>query len=184
MFITFTRGQKKGTYATTALRDDGVLLQVPGSDRTFSLPHDLAHYVVEQELGLQRGFWGRVARGAIYPGMTVLSGRQPPHAAQRSRMVIREDEQQGVQAEVLVGVLLHIMHAAIENDEAAVRAMLDNEWRPRKPERGLPDRDEVQRACAALRQAERDWRGLEVGQSLTVTWQPAIAMKRRKSKGS
>ena len=178
MVITFTRGEQS-TYTTTALRDDSVLLHVPGGDRKFSLPHDVAHYIVERELGLNCGFWGRVARGAIYPGMKVLSGRQPPHAAERSRLVIREAPQQGVEAEVLVGVLLHIMHESLESTETAVRALLSREWRPSKPERRSPDMEEVRGACAALREAERQWQGLDVGQCLTVTW----ARERPKKRG-
>jgi len=169
MEITFQRGEE-GRYTTTAVRDDGVRLQVPGGDRKFALPHDVAHFIVERGLGLQRGFWGRIAWGAVYPGMTVLSGRQPPHAAERSRAVIREAEQQGVEAEVLVGLLLKVMHSGLESNWPAVRAMLNEEWRPGKPERDLPDPEEVCRICSALRAAEQQWQSLEVGQEITVAW--------------
>ena len=56
MNITFTRCGEC-TYTTMAVRDDGVTLEVPSYDRTSPLPHDLAHYVVERELGLKQGFW-------------------------------------------------------------------------------------------------------------------------------
>jgi hypothetical protein len=32
-----------------------------GVGHTFAIPHDGAHFVVEQTLGLDRGFWGSVA---------------------------------------------------------------------------------------------------------------------------
>jgi hypothetical protein len=115
MKITFTRSGER-TYTTTALRDDGVLLDVPNSDRTFRLPHDLAHYVVERELGLKRGFWGCVAAGAMFDGLKVLSGRQPPHAAERSKAIIREaGRDHGPEAEVMVGHMLRIMAAGLES---------------------------------------------------------------------
>jgi hypothetical protein len=71
--------------ATLATRRDGVRLSVPVFGKLDPLPHDLAHYVVERELGLPDGFWGSVAAGAIFAGMVVLEGRQPPHARERSR---------------------------------------------------------------------------------------------------
>lgn len=169
MEIAFTKGAER-TYTATALRQDGVLLQVPGGDRKFPLPHDIAHFVVEHGLGLRQGFWGRVARGAVYPGMKVLLGRLPLHAADRSRAVIKEEEQQGVEAEVLVGTLLKIMHDGLENDWHAAQRVLKEEWRPSKPERDPPSAEEVRRICTELREAERQWQALEAGQSLTYRW--------------
>jgi hypothetical protein len=169
MKITFTRRGER-TYTTTVLRDDGVLLEVPSYDRTHLLPHDLAHYVVERELGLQQGFWGCVAAGALFPGMKVISGRQPPHAAARSQSVIREAGQRGTEAEVLVGALLSIMHGGLEDNWPAARAVLDREWRPNKPSRGPLEAEEVKRVCTALRDAQQRFQALAIGESLTVSW--------------
>lgn len=177
MQITFTRGEDC-TYTSTALRDDGVVLLVPGSDRKAALPHDIAHYFVEQGLGLKRGFWGRVADGAIYGGMEVLSGRKSPHAVKRSRSVIRDREQQGTGAEVLVDAFLKVTHDGLENDEAAARVILNREWVPDKPERGSPNAEEVRHICIALREAEQQWQALEPGQSMTVLWPSAKHRKR------
>jgi hypothetical protein len=167
--ITFTK-TGTSTYTTLARRADGVVLEVPSYDRTAPLPHDLAHYVVERELGLNRGFWGCVAAGALFPGMKPVSGRQPPHAAERSRAIIREARQYGTEAEVLVGVLLRVMHERLENNGPAARALLDREWRPSKPSRGPLSTDEVKRVCAALREAEDRWQALAVEESITVSW--------------
>lgn len=169
MDIMFIRGAEN-TYTVTVRRGDGVSLLLPGNGRNFRLPHDAAHCIVERELGLRRGFWGRVADGAIYPNMQVLSGRQPPHAAERSRLVRREAEPQGVEAEVLVGLLFTIMSRNRENDAPAVEALLRRAWRPRRPERPPPEMNEVRRACAALREAERQWLALEAGQALRLIW--------------
>jgi hypothetical protein len=169
MDITFTRTGEH-TYTTVVLRDDSVRLEVPSYDRTFLLPHDLAHYVVERQLGLHRGFWGCVAAGALFPGIKVLSGRQPPHAAARSQSIIREAGQQGTEAEVLVSSLVSLIHENRENDEAAARATLSRVWRPSKPSREPLAVEEVQRVCQALRDAQQRWQALAVGESLTVSW--------------
>ena len=171
MEITFTLDAER-TYVTTLLRDDGVLLRMQGYDRKSPLPHDLAHYIVEHGLGLKQGFWGRVAAGAVYPSMNLVSGRRPPHGSERSRQTIREAEQLGVEAEVWVGVLLRVMHEGLEENWTAVCARLHSEWRPQRPERALPNAEEVKRICIALREAERQWQTLEPGQALTVLWSP------------
>src|SRR5216684_8119300 len=119
MNITFTRTGER-TYTTVALRHDCVLLEVANSDRTFSMPHDLVHYVVERELGLQRGFWGAVAAGALFASVKVISGRQPPHAAQRSQAILREVQQHGPEVEVIGDVMLRLMQEGLENNEPAV----------------------------------------------------------------
>jgi hypothetical protein len=169
MTITFTRSGEH-TYTTVALRDDGVTLAVPSYDRTFAMPHDLAHYVVERELGLRHGFWGCVAAGALFPGIKVLSGRQPPHAAARSQAVIRTAGQQGTEAEVLVGILLRIVERGIDPNGPEARALVAEAWKPSKPSREPLGADEVQHACAALRVAHERWQALAAGQSITVSW--------------
>lgn len=169
MTITFTRtGQ--GTYAVVALRDDSVVLAVPSYDRTSWLPHDLAHFVVERGLGLKRGFWGCVAAGALFPGVKVLSGRQPVHAAARSQTIIREMGQQGTEAEVLVGILVSLAEKDLGGTWPVAQKLLNQAWRPGKPSRGPVSREEAHRVCIALRDAQLHWRGLAAGESLTVCW--------------
>lgn len=177
MNITFTRTGER-TYATQATRGDGVTLQVPSPDRPALLPHDLAHYVVERELGLRRGFWGRIADGAVLPGITVVSGRQPPHAAERSRVILREAGPQGTHAEVLVGVLLANLH---DNGAAAAAvARVAAAWAPARPEREPLTDLEIRRAHDALRDALERWQALAVGQSLSVRWPSAVRGARTK----
>lgn len=61
--ITFLK-QTERDYEVFVRRDDGVALQVRSFDRQRRLPHDIAHFVVENELRLQHGFWGLLAAGA------------------------------------------------------------------------------------------------------------------------
>lgn len=91
---------------TVVTRQDGVRLSVPVFGPLDPIPHDLAHYVIELELGLQDGFWGSVAAGARFEGMKILAGRQRPHAAERSRAVLAAHRQGIGVAEVLVDAAL------------------------------------------------------------------------------
>lgn len=169
MELTFIRGSG-GSYLTRVLRSDGVVLEVPGPDKVSAVPHDLAHYIVERELGLQGGFWGRVSAGAVFPGMRIVAGRRRPHAEKRSRTVQREAAQQGTEAEVWVGKMLTIMHDDLDRNWPAIERSIANTWRPRRPSRDLPDAAEVRRICHALRDAQTRWQALMEGEGLTVTW--------------
>ena len=64
MLVTFTKRGR--TCAWQALRPPRT--RVPGSTMAAGadLPHDLATFVIERELGLAHGFWGCVAQGAVF----------------------------------------------------------------------------------------------------------------------
>lgn len=72
--------QKTGErrYAVTVLREDLPALTMnpaPGFDPL--MPHDLLHFLVEQELGLRKGIFGQVADG----GTAGTFQNQPPETA-------------------------------------------------------------------------------------------------------
>ena len=46
-------------YETEVTRADGVTYLVKGIGHMAAIPHDLAHFAIEQGLGI-RGFWGSV----------------------------------------------------------------------------------------------------------------------------
>jgi hypothetical protein len=168
MQLTFTRRDER-RYATVVVRDDGVTLFVPSFEQPTWLPHDLAHYVVERAIGLTHGFWGSVAEGAVFPGMKVLKGRQAPHAAARSREILRQmaASQQGTEAEVMVDFFVHLTQQGCTPRGAA---QLGNLWHPSKsPPRSLETR-EVQQVCRDLQAMQQQWQALAVGTSMTLTW--------------
>jgi hypothetical protein len=58
------------------------------------LPHDLAQFVVERTLGIQRGFWGLVAKGATFksvPGRRRTRPGQELIRAHRAALNAAED---------------------------------------------------------------------------------------------
>lgn len=172
MEITFTKTGPR-SYEVSARRDDGVLLRVPTPDRPQTLPHDLAHYLIERGLGFERGFWGAIAAGAVFKGMQVVSGRRPPHAEERSKAIIKAEYRQLAGAEIYVSVIQGVERDGVERDWARVCARLDEAWRPFSWPRKAVTREGVLRVCEALREAEREWRELPVGQSLSASWRAA-----------
>lgn len=169
MRIDFLKNEE-ATCEINALRADGVLLRVPTFDKKFPLPHDLAHYVVETELACKFGFWGCIAKGVLFPGMTALSGRQPIRARERSNSVLKEAGQSGTEAEVMVGVMVKILHEELYSDPALALAKVSSEWRPARPTIKFPTGAENQRICELLRKQESNWHALKPGDCLSVHW--------------
>jgi hypothetical protein len=64
MTITFRKGTR--TCGWVALRPPRSKVPGPTMASGADLPHDLATYVIERELGLAHGFWGCVADGARF----------------------------------------------------------------------------------------------------------------------
>jgi len=88
--ITFERMADRRPVETLVERDDGVVFSMRGAGGGAALPHDLVHALVERSLGVPDGIWGCIADGVVWRSMRHVSGRQPPHAAERSERLKRE----------------------------------------------------------------------------------------------
>jgi hypothetical protein len=114
MLITFARALS-GSTLSTIRRGDGVVLELPGYDRKYRVPHDLAHAVTERELGMAGGVFGSIAGGGVFDNMRVVAGRPRHDAAERSRRLLVANKVSLGIAEVLAGVV----HDAVEHDETS-----------------------------------------------------------------
>lgn len=179
MEITFTKTGPRA-YEAVVSRDDGVVLRVPSPDRPAGLPHDIAHYLVERELGLERGFWGCVAAGAVFDNIRVVSGRRRPHAAERSKEMIKAARTQLATSELYALVLLGVAREGKEADWPGVVARLDEVWRPFREPRRPVSAEEAVRVCRVMRETEARWLALPVGQGLTVSWAARPGKARRR----
>lgn len=150
---------------TLVTRRDGVRLHVPVFGKLDPLPHDLVHYVVECELNLRNGFWGSVAEGAIFEGMTVLDGRQPPHARERSRALMKAHHYAILFSEIMVEMAVRALKG-----EPLGRRPLPIES-PLVPTRTVADRDAlVARILPAMQAMWTRWQAVPLGESLLVVW--------------
>lgn len=172
MEITFTKTGER-TYEIVAQRDDGVTLRVRTPDKPVTIPHDMVHYVVERELGMERGFWGSIAAGMVFGSVQVVSGRQPPHAAERSAALIKASYREQAAAELYVAVLQRVTQEGKEQDFRYVSSCLDEVWRPFRWPRPPVTAEDAARVAQALREAESAWATLPVGESVKVTWASA-----------
>jgi len=111
MLITFSRPAGGSTLAVL-MRRDGVIIELPGYDRKFRVPHDLAHAVAERELGMPGGVFGSIAGGVVFDNMRVVGGKLRHDSAGRSKRLLAANKGSIGVAEVMAGVL----HDAVEHD--------------------------------------------------------------------
>ena len=150
---------------------DGIRLRVPGYGFMRALPHDLAHFVVEGSLGLDRGFWGSVADGAEFSGME-SEGRRKPHASQKAKATAKENADYLSEAERLVACFERI----VERDLDRVPQLADAELREalatvlHRPQ-AITELN-ITKVCAAWREMQARWNELPVGASIRIEWRP------------
>lgn len=141
----------------------------PGFDE--HIPHDLVHYVVEAELGLEAGVFGRAARGGgtFYTAETATNPRE--QARQRRKQARREQA-------------LHRKRSYEEQLETSERlaSLCDVAWRRRHGQRPDPtrvsassplsatDAARIERVVSRLDQLAPLWNQLPVGGELALTW--------------
>lgn len=132
---------------------------VPCETRSM-LRHDLLHYAVEAEAGLEQGFWGNLARGKTLADMNdrtgVALGDAGPELAAIERLVGALDgAAKGRPAEEVV--------AAIQRfDETS--GLSTPPWLTV---------DLVLRVQERMRRLLGEWKAIRVGESMQLTWPPA-----------
>ena len=160
MRLTFPRMADRRPVETFVERDDGVVFAMRGAGGGADLPHDLVHALVETELGITDGIWGCVADGVVWKSMRHVSGRQPPHAAERSARLKKERSGAIMHAEGLADLVSRLARGA--------------EVLPGEVLSSGAAADRLDAAASELRSAARRWAELRPGDSWTVEW-PATA---------
>ena len=148
-------------------RDDGVVYRLYGGTAGPRLPHDVMHLVVERELRIRDGIWGGIAAGVVFDSMQYVSGRRPPHAAERSRQLLRGFRQPGLRAELL---------ADLVSSAAALDTLSKDKIRRLAADKlsVLPGTDVdpvvIAAAAQALQVEAARWARLRVGEELCYEW--------------
>jgi hypothetical protein len=168
MHAEFHRTDVSGGYAVIIRRDDGLTVRLPGYDRKWRVPHDLAHFVAEREFRLNKGVFGSIAAGAMFSNMAVVDGRQRFDAKMRSRAVLRAHTAEIGIAELVAGVV----HQGVERDERFedVWARLREAWGTVRPEPCPYHPETLRRVLTMLAALAERWQALPEGERLTLRW--------------
>jgi hypothetical protein len=168
--IDFHKGPST-RYRSTLRRRDGVAVALEGGSwnkiggRVGRVPHDLAHLIVETELGLDRGLWGVLAAGGIVQNATFAAGRKPPHALRRATAIADAAGEQLRQAEVLVRAAADASRERRTGDLRALRRAVGDRWW----HAGLTT-DALARIDGELQATAEAWAALAPGGDLMRTW--------------
>jgi hypothetical protein len=167
MRVTFPRLPDHERAYALVERDDGVVYRLYGGMAGPRLPHDITHLVAERELRITDGIWAGIAAGVVFESMCHVSGRRPPHAAERSRDLLRQFKEQGLRAELLADLVSGV---------AALETMTQDKIRQLARARlaVLPDAEvdpvEIAAAARALQVEAARWARLRVGEELSYEW--------------
>ena len=150
-----------------------IMSPAPGFDR--HIPHDLVHYVVEAELGLDAGVFGRAARGGgtFHATATAINARE--QARRRRKQTRRELALRRIPA-----------HEEQLRTSERLAALCDLAWRRRHGQRPDPgfwppespssalDSARIERVVSRLDELAVLWNQLPVGGELAFAW-PGLA---------
>ncbi len=167
MRVTFPRLPDHERAYALVERDDGVVYRLYGGLAGPRLPHDIMHLVAERELRIKDGIWAGIAAGVVFESMRHVSGRRPPHAAERSRDLLRRFKEQGLRAELLANLVSSV---------AALDTMTQDKIRrlARDKLAVLPSTEVdpvvIAAAARAMQVEAARWARLRVGEELSYDW--------------
>ena len=154
MRVTFTRtGERRYRISVTG---PGVVESwmepAPGYDAR--LPHDMAHFVVENELGIKGGVFGQLAAGGTANTFHPVDEARKRNLVKRGRKIAARERKDALLSERCVAVAC----GRWTNDPLA----------PKMAE-GVAEHD-IERICRAFDMVSAKWRGLRIGESMVLTW--------------
>jgi hypothetical protein len=96
--VTFTKGRTADTIDVCSAGSERARFTFP---KKGPVPHDSVHLIVEQEMGIRRGFWGLIAEG-VAPGDIQEIAKAAGHASAARPLPARAEIVELLQAERLV----------------------------------------------------------------------------------
>ncbi len=157
MMVTFTRTAPRRY--RVSVEGPGVVPSymepAPGYDSR--LPHDMAHFVVEDQLGIAWGVFGQLAAGGHAGTFRPIGDLRKRRVARRGTRLANVHRDDAMLSEKLVGIACQI-------------------WRngaPRVAPDAVPEgvtADDMMRVCRAFDTVSAVWSQLGVGESMTLAW--------------
>ena len=126
------------------------------------LPHDAAHFIVENELGILGGVFGQVAAGGTANTFHSQEVKNPKKARVRGAKIAKENKEDSLFSE-------HAVWAA------------QSRWEKQDiiPDTKIP-REDLDRIIARFEEFATRWSSLSIGGSITLDWNPALTRKHKR----
>jgi len=164
MYVTFTRtGERR---YRVSVEGPGVMSSwmepAPGYDER--LPHDMAHFVVENELGITGGIFGQLASGGHARTFHPTDEKARRKVAQRGKRIATANRDDAMLSEKVVYLACRTWNKGIS--EAA-------------PIEGVSTED-IRRVCREFDAVSATWSKLTVGESMTLVWRGRAARPQRR----
>lgn len=159
-------------YHSLLERRDGVTVRLEGGSYNKvggdprGVPHDIAHFLVEESFGVRSGLWGVLAAGGTVQNAMVIAGRQPPRAAARARAITAAASRQLWETEVLVRAAADLTRSEAPSDVRALEAACGGAFWPQ----GAATPEQLDRLRTALREAASAWWALATGAPYVLSW--------------
>ena len=184
MRVNFTRTGDRGYGIRVKPRGFEGLEMNPAPGYDEHLPHDLVHFVVEEELGIALGLFGQLAAGGDAGTFRLASSQGGPRERARKQRRIKRRGARLARAgrgdaelsERAAGICHHLWLARSQMPEHRRQARLGAPDLERlrascsAAENALLSDGSIERVCHRLDRLSERWSKLAVGDSLALTW--------------
>ena len=158
----------KVTFTRTAERRYRVSVEGPGVVESFMepapgydprLPHDMAHFVVENELGIKGGIFGQLAAGGTANTFHPIDRKMRRKLAKRGSRISNTNRSDAMLSEWLVGISCRVWKKELSGEVSYGR--------------GVTPADLIS-VCDRFDAVSAVWSKLEIGESMTLDWTGGI----------
>ena len=170
MRVTFTKVDAK-RYSVAIEREHGpALVPRPGPGNDDLMPHDLAHYLVEEYFEIELGVWGQLAAGGggIFAPAPEDNSLKNQRRGQRIATIGRDDM---ARSERLVVITVSAWERSIDRIKHQTREFPID-----------VDADALDGAVRRMDEVARRWQALQHGATLTFTWPNHLTFEASKSR--
>ena len=166
MKVTFTRTRERGYSVSVEGRDIDAATMDPAPGYDDHLPHDAAHFIVEDELGIHGGVFGQLAAGGTASTFFSPDAKKPRKAKERGARMAKANRDDALFSE-------HAVWAA------------QSRWQNAEivPETEISG-THIQRIITRFQEFADRWSRLPVGGSITLDWAPRTQTKSKRTKKS
>ena len=157
MNVTFTRTAERRYRVSVEGEGLGPSFMEPAPGYDARLPHDMAHFVVESELGIRGGVFGQLADGGHVNTFRPLGERPRTRVVKRGNRLAIANRDDAMRSEKIAGIAWRLWTTGATIPAAGVEGV---------------SAEDIARVCRGFEQASAQWSRLQVGESMTLVWRP------------